>query len=177
MDKIKTGKFLSLILRHSPQTIGITLDENGWANASELLEGMNKKGYAINMEILQDIVDTNNKKRYSFNDDKTKIRANQGHSVDVDVELKELEPPEELYHGTATRFLDSIKEHGLQKQNRNHVHLSKDKETAAAVGKRHGNPIVLTIKSGEMYRDGYRFYFSENGVWLTDEISVKYIVF
>lgn len=175
MDLVKIGKFLSLILRHNPQIIGITLDENGWANVAELIEGMNTKGHQIDKKILEEIVETNNKSRYSFNHDKTKIRANQGHSLAVDVELKMVRPLERLYHGTAERFLESIKQNGLQKRNRNHVHLSADKETALAVGKRHGTPIVLTIDAKQMHRDGFVFYLSQNGVWLVDEVPTEYL--
>ena len=177
MDKVQTGKFISRVLRHSPQTIGIELDKNGWADVAELIAGLNRKGHSIDMAGLEDIVATNNKKRYSFNEDKTKIRANQGHSVDVDLELKAAVPPDVLFHGTADRFIEGIKENGLQKQNRNHVHLSADWETAESVGKRHGRPVVLVIEAGKMRKDGYVFYLSENGVWLTGEVPSGYIRF
>jgi len=176
-DLVRTGKFLSLILRHQPEVAGITLDSNGWADVDGLLAGMRRKGHPIDMVMLEEIVDTNDKKRYIFNEDKTKIRANQGHSVQVDVELKEAEPPEYLYHGTADRFVDVIMKTGLQKQSRNHVHLSKDRETAVNVGGRHGKPMVLRISARDMRRDGYIFYLSENGVWLVDEVPVFYIEF
>lgn len=175
MDLVKIGKFLSLILRHNPQIIGITLDENGWANVDELIKGMNTKGHQINKRILAEIVETNNKSRYSFNDDQTKIRANQGHSIAVDVELKAVQPLDHLYHGTAERFMESIKQNGLQKRNRNHVHLSPDKETALTVGKRHGKPIILIIDAKQMHKDGFVFYLSQNGVWLVDEVPIKYL--
>ncbi len=177
MDYTKTSKFISLILRHDPLAAGIKLDENGWANVSELLAGMGRKGHSISMEVLEDIVATNNKKRFSLSEDKTKIRTNQGHSIDVDVELKVVIPPTVLYHGTADRFCDEIRKNGLQKQSRNHVHLSADKETAVMVGRRHGKPIVLCISAGAMHEAGYTFYLSENGVWLTDCVPVKYIKF
>ncbi len=175
MDEVKIGKFLSLILRHSPETVGIKLDEHGWANIDELLRGMNSKGYRINMLILEEIVKNNNKKRYSFNDDKTKIRANQGHSISVDVELKKAVPPDTLFHGTAVGFYDSILQNGLQKQGRNHVHLSIDMQTAVAVGKRHGRPVVFRVDARAMHIDGFIFYLSENGVWLTDSVPAKYL--
>jgi len=177
MDKVQTGKFISLVLRHNPRTIGIELDENGWADVTGLIAGLNRKGHKIDMAGLEDIVATNNKKRYSFNEDKTKIRANQGHSVDVDVELKTVVPPDLLFHGTADRFIESIKKNGLQKQGRNHVHLSADRETAAYVGKRHGQPTVLVIEAGKMHADGFVFYLSENGVWLTGGVPGSYIHF
>ena len=170
----KLSKFLSLVLRHKPDEANITLDEHGWANVKELLSGMNETGRKIDMNILEEIVATDNKQRYSFNQDKTLIRANQGHSIPVDLELKEQEPPEFLYHGTATRFLGIIMKEGLKPMSRLYVHLSKDVETALKVGERHGIPAVLKIHSGEMYKDGSKFYLSENGVWLTDKVAVKY---
>ncbi|MCL2322077.1 MAG: RNA 2'-phosphotransferase [Oscillospiraceae bacterium] len=176
-ENIKLGKTLSYLLRHNPESIGIKLDEKGYADVSELLEAMKKSRYKINMKILENIVDTNDKKRYSFNEDKTKIRANQGHSIDVDVELKEIIPPDTLYHGTASRFINSIKKLGLLKQNRNYVHLSLDEKTAFKVGSRHGKPVVLIIDSKAMHNDGCKFYLSENGVYLTDNVPVKYIEF
>jgi putative RNA 2'-phosphotransferase len=174
---MELGRFISLILRHKPETIGIKIDENGWAYVDELLKGINKSGKKINRDILDRIVEENNKKRYSYNEDKTKIRANQGHSVKVDVELKEVEPLEKLYHGTAARFLDSIRKDGLIKQGRLHVHLSGDEKTAFSVGKRHGKPEVLIINAQAMFEDGYKFYLSENGVWLVESVPVKYIGF
>ena len=170
----RLSKFLSLILRHNPDAAHVTLDEHGWANVEELLAGIQSTGRKIDMEILEEIVATDNKQRYSFNQNKTLIRANQGHSIAVDVELKEQEPPEFLYHGTATRFLGSIEREGLKPMSRLYVHLSKDIETALKVGERHGVPVVLKVHSGDMYRDGYQFYLSENGVWLTPKVDAKY---
>ena len=170
----KLSVFISLVLRHKPDAAHITLDEHGWANVEELLDGINNTGRKIDMEILEEIVATDNKQRYSFNQDKTMIRANQGHSIPVDVELKEQEPPEFLYHGTATGFLDGIINEGLKPMSRLYVHLSKDTETALKVGKRHGDPIILKIYSRDMYKDGCKFYLSENGVWLTKKVDVKY---
>lgn len=171
----KLSVFISLVLRHNPDAAHITLDEHGWANVEELLAGINDTGRKIDMDILDEIVATDNKQRYSFNQDKTLIRANQGHSIPVDVELKEVEPPEFLYHGTAARFLDSIMKEGLKPMSRLYVHLSKDVDTAMKVGKRHGKPVILRIRSGELYGDGGKFYLSENGVWLTKKVDVKYI--
>ena len=173
--KKKIGKFISLVLRHSPETIGLKLDENGWADVKELIEKSKTKKYFFSFDDLVEIVETNDKKRYSFNDKKTKIRANQGHSIDVDLNLQPIEPPAYLYHGTATRFVGSIRKEGILKGSRQHVHLSKDKETATKVGIRHGKPEVLTIRSGKMYEDGVLFYQSDNGVWLTDYVDPKYI--
>lgn len=172
LDKLSV--FISLVLRHKPDAANIILDEHGWANVEELLNGINETGRKIDMDILEKIVVTDKKQRYSFNQDKTLIRANQGHSIPVDVELKEQEPPEFLYHGTATRFLNDILNDGLKPMSRLYVHLSKDIETALKVGKRHGAPVVLKIYSGDMYKDEYKFYLSENGVWLTKNVDVKY---
>lgn len=175
MSKDKLSVFISLILRHKPETIGIKLDSKGYANVDELINGINNSGRKIDMEILEEIVRTDNKGRYSFNEDKSKIRANQGHSVKVDVGLKECKPPKSLYHGTCTRYLNSIMTVGLTKMSRLHVHLSSDKETAINVGRRHGEVAVLKIDSERMFQDGYKFYLSENNVWLTDKVPVEYI--
>ncbi len=177
MKKMKNdslSKFISLILRHHPEAVNIQLDKHGWADVEELIAGIKKTGKRINRELLEEIVRTDQKQRYSFNEDKTLIRANQGHSISVDVELKELEPPALLYHGTAVGFLDSIQKEGLKPMGRLYVHLSKDVETALNVGRRHGKPVVLKIRSGDMYRDGQLFYMSENGVWLTKRVDTKY---
>ena len=175
MSLKETSKFISLILRHKPEAIGIKLDEHGWANVDELIEGISKT-QEFNMEMLEEIVRTDEKQRYSFNDDKTLIRANQGHSIDVDVELEEKEPPQMLWHGTGEKYIDSIMRQGLIPKSRLYVHLSADEETAIKVGKRHGNERILSVKSGDMYKDGYKFYLSKNGVWLTKEVPVKYLV-
>ena len=169
------GKFLSLILRHQPQAVGIQLDEHGWANVEELLEGMSNHGKPVDMQTLEYIVANNDKKRYSFNDDKTLIRANQGHSIPVDVELEEKVPPEYLYHGTGKKYVSSIEKNGLLPKSRLYVHLSNDISTAENVGRRHGSPIVYKIHSAEMHKDGYSFYLSVNGVWLTKKVPVKYL--
>lgn len=166
--------YLSMILRHRPQEAHITLDEHGWANVDELLAGISATGRKMDMAMLEEIVATDKKQRYSFSPDKTLIRANQGHSIPVDVELKEQEPPEFLYHGTAMAFLDSIKAEGIKPMSRLYVHLSKDIKTAVTVGKRHGEPAVLKVSSKEMYRAGCLFYLSENGVWLTKKVEPEY---
>ncbi len=175
MDELtKTGKFLSLILRHKPDVIGISLDEHGWADVTELIVGI-KKTRDFDMNMLEEIVRTDNKQRFSFNSDHTKIRANQGHSIEVDVELKEQNPPEILYHGTGTKNVSSILKKGLLPQGRLYVHLSKDIPTAITVGKRHGRPAVFTVRAGEMSRKGYKFFLSENGVWLTKYVPAEYL--
>ena len=166
----RKSKFISLILRHKPDVIGIKLDRHGWANVNELLTGV-----GISMEDLEHIVNTDEKKRYSFNENKTKIRANQGHSIDVEMEFKEKVPPNTLYHGTSTKFLDSISKHGILKGNRQYVHLSKDVETAIKVGSRHGKPVALVVDCNKMVEDGYKFYLSDNDIWLTDHIPYKYV--
>ena len=150
---IKTSRFISLILRHKPETIGITLDEHGWANVEELIAGVNKK-YLIDIQILEKIVNEDNKNRYSFNEDKTMIRANQGHSIPVDVELKKLNPPDILYHGTGEKYVESIERQGLIRKNRLYVHLSNDIEIAEKVGKRHGKPVIYEIDCKKMIEDG-----------------------
>lgn len=169
------SKFIAMILRHKPEAIGITLDEHGWANVDELIAGISKE-YEFNMEMLEEIVATDNKQRYSFNEDKTLIRANQGHSIPVDVELEKAAPPDILYHGTGEKYTASIDEQGLIPKSRLYVHLSGDEETAFKVGQRHGKPVIYTVKSGEMYRDGFIFFHSVNGVWLTKEVPVKYLI-
>lgn len=175
MDYTRTSIFISLVLRHKPQVIDITLDEHGWADVGELIEKMSSHGHPINEDILKVIVRTDAKQRYSFSDDGTLIRANQGHSIPVDVELAEKEPPEILYHGTAQRFVESINTEGLKRMNRLYVHLSKDEQTAEIVGKRHGKPYIYKVKSAEMFRAGYKFYLSANGVWLTDAVPPEYL--
>ena len=177
MDLTKTSRFLSLMLRHKPEVIGITLDEHGWADIDELIDGINSHDnkYNINREILERIVETDEKQRYAISPDGKLIRANQGHSIPVDVELKETEPPEMLFHGTADRFSESIEQQGLLPQSRLYVHLSKDVQTAKKVGMRHGKPIVYRVNSGEMFRQGYKFYISLNGVWLTKNVPPQFL--
>lgn len=166
MDKnlIKLSKFICLILRHKPETINIQLDNKGYANVDELINGINKKGYfsfSVDFDILKHIVKSDDKQRYSFNKDFTKIRANQGHSLPVNVDLNEAKPPDILYHGTAKKHIDNILKEGIVSKNRLYVHLSKDYETAINVGKRHGEPIVLEIDTKRMYENGYKFYLSK----------------
>ena len=173
-DNRSTSKFISLILRHKPETIGITLDEHGWADVDELIAGVSKT-HPLNRELLEQIVREDEKQRYSFNEDKTLIRANQGHSINVDVELKEKQPPLYLYHGTGEKYVSSIDEIGLIPKSRLYVHLSTDKETAKKVGSRHGKPVVYQIAAEQMYQQGYKFYLSENGVWLTKRVPVEYL--
>lgn len=174
-QKERLSVFLSLVLRHHPEAAGITLDEHGWADVPELLRGVAATGRSVNKTLLEDIVATDAKGRYAFNPDHTLIRANQGHSIPVDVELPEAVPPECLYHGTATRFLDSILAKGLCRQSRLYVHLSQDVGTAEAVGARHGKSIVLRVRAQVMYQDGCTFFLSRNGVWLCEAVPVEYL--
>jgi len=169
-----TSKFLSLILRHHPEIIGITLDDHGWADVKELLKGVNQTR-TLTAEQLETIVRTDPKQRYTFNADHTCIRASQGHSIPVDVELKECEPPEVLYHGTAEKYTASIEQEGLLPKSRLYVHLSADTEAARQVGQRHGKPVIYLVLAGEMARAGYPFYRSENGIYLTRSVPVSYL--
>lgn len=178
MDEKQTmqiSKFLSLVLRHAPETIGIELDENGWVAVDVLLAKMSAHNKTITPEMLQYVVENNNKKRFAFNPDGNKIRASQGHSVDIDPGYMPQQPPEILYHGTALKFRESILEKGILKQNRTHVHLSADTDTATNVGSRHGKPFIFKVKAGEMHRKSYAFFISENGVWLTDEVPSVFL--
>ena len=175
MSKNTVSKFISLILRHRPETIGISLDEHGWADVGELIEGVSKT-HCLDMETLEDIVKNDSKQRYSFSEDKRLIRANQGHSIPVDVVLKQTAPPDILFHGTGKKSLRSIEKEGLLPMSRLYVHLSKDVKTAKTVGSRHGTPIVYKVRAGAMARDGYKFYLSANGVWLTKRVPVEYLV-
>lgn len=172
MNEKSLSKFLSLVLRHKPETIGLKLDANGWASVSEILRGMK-----IEMSALEKVVAENDKQRFSFNADKTKIRANQGHSVKVDVELAEKVPPEILYHGTVERNAESIERRGLLKMKRLYVHLSADVETAKKVaGRRAGAAVIYEIFARQMYDAGFKFYQSENGVWLTEHVPPKFLI-
>lgn len=171
------SKYLSYILRHKPETIGLTLDSEGWADVSELIECANRKGESLTHELIEEAVETNSKKRFALNAERTQIRANQGHSVAIDLGLEPVEPPVVLYHGTATRFIDSIREQGLIRGSRSHVHLSADQTTAVDVGRRHGKPTVLTVNSSEMHKQGYEFFLSDNGVWLTTAVPSEFIKF
>jgi len=173
---VNLSRFLSMILRHKPQVIGIKLDKNGWCSVDELLAKMNTFGKNITREELNKIVATDNKQRYSFSEDKKSIRANQGHSLYVELDLKEFVPPSILYHGTVERFIGNIKDKGLLKMSRQYVHLSEDLITAEKVGNRRGKAIILHIEAGKMHKDGFKFYLSENGVWLTDYVPREYIV-
>jgi putative RNA 2'-phosphotransferase len=172
---VKTSKFLSLVLRHRPERIGLTLSEDGWAKVSELLHLMTAAGHPLTRETLMRVVAENDKQRFAMSEDGSRVRASQGHSLEIDLDLPPVEPPALLYHGTAERFVDSILEHGLLRGSRNHVHLSLDVETATRVGQRHGKPTVLLVAAGVMQRDGRTFFLSENGVWLTEHVPREYL--
>lgn len=172
----RTSKFISLILRHNPGAIGISLDEHGWADVDDLISGVNHAGgHFLDMETLEEIVRTDEKQRYSFNEDHTLIRANQGHSIPVDVELQEKTPPDILWHGTGEKYVPSIDEQGLIPKSRLYVHLSSDVETAAKVGGRHGKPVIYEIDCRRMSEDGHKFFLSANHIWLTKSVPPEYL--
>jgi putative RNA 2'-phosphotransferase len=177
MQPRQISKFLSLVLRHEPEKIGLSLDAAGWVSVDDLMAACRQHGKMITFEQLKDVVANNDKQRFSFSADGNLIRANQGHSVAVELGYKPATPPVTLFHGTAVRFLNSIKEHGLLKGQRHHVHLSNDIETATKVGQRHGKPMVLYVNAEQMHHDGFIFYLSTNGVWLTEHVPVQYLVF
>ncbi|MGD1809466.1 RNA 2'-phosphotransferase [Dapis sp. BLCC M126] len=173
---VKISKYLSLVLRHHPEKIGIKLDSHGWVAIEELLEAAKNHNFPIIQTELYTVVEKNDKKRFSLDSTETFIRANQGHSVEVDLQLKPQIPPDTLYHGTVIHVIDSIKKTGLQKISRHHVHLSNDITTARNVAKRRkGKSIVLVVDAMAMSEDGYKFYLSHNNVWLVDEVPTKYL--
>jgi putative RNA 2'-phosphotransferase len=174
MSEKEISKFISLILRHKPETIGISLDEHGWADVDELIDGVSKT-HPLDMPLLEKIVAENDKQRYSFNEDKTLIRANQGHSIPVDVELEKKAPPDILWHGTGEKYVASIDRQGLIRKSRLYVHLSSDYDTAIKVGSRHGKPYVYQVDAKKMSDDGFDFFISVNGVWLTKTVPVEYL--
>jgi putative RNA 2'-phosphotransferase len=176
-DLVQLSKFLSLVLRHKPEEIGLTLDPNGWAGVDDLIRLANAGGRPFTRPLLEQIVAGNDKRRFAFSPDGQRIRASQGHSVEVDLALAPAVPPELLYHGTATRFLASIRTQGLLPGSRQHVHLSHDAATARKVGQRHGRPAILTIAAQTMSSAGHLFYLSANQVWLTEHVPVVFIVF
>lgn len=174
---IKTSKFLSLVLRHKPELIGITLDSGGWVSVSELLRACQEHGHPLTLAELREVVASNDKQRFSLSEDVQMIRANQGHSISVELGYNAAIPPDILYHGTVEKFLAHIREEGLTKGTRHHVHLSSDLETARRVGLRRGKPIIIKVESGRMHRNGQQFFRSENGVWLTEHVPPEYLIF
>lgn len=174
-DLKNLSKFLSYVLRHKPEEINLQLDANGWASLEELLSKLRKEFPTVTFDELLKVVETNDKKRFTFNEDETKIRANQGHSIAVSLELEKTVPPEILYHGTVEKYIDSIFSDGIKKMNRTHVHLSANIETAKIVAQRRGLPIILTIRAKEMCNKGFDFFLSKNGVWLTDFVPSEFV--
>jgi putative RNA 2'-phosphotransferase len=173
----KTSKFLSLVLRHQPELIGVTLDAAGWVSVDELLRACRARGRKITPDELREVVAGSDKQRFSFSEDGRRIRANQGHSVRVELGYRPSAPPDVLFHGTVEKFIPSIREGGLKKGDRHHVHLSPDEETARKVGQRRGRPFILKVESGRMHREGHQFFLSANGVWLIEHVPPEYLVF
>lgn len=176
-DTTRISKFLSLVLRHEPGKIGITLDEEGWVRVDELIAALNRRGMRIDFETLEHVVDTNDKKRFAFSDDGELIRASQGHSVAVSLGYPPATPPDLLYHGTVARFLPAIRESGIRKGQRHHVHLSVSLDVATTVGKRRGQPVILSVRARDMHDAGHIFHVSANGVWLTDLVPAEFVRF
>jgi len=175
MDDVKIGKYISYLLRHHPEDGNLTLDEHGWTDTEDLLKAVRHQYGKFTKEDLDRIVANNNKKRYAYNEDESQIRASQGHSIEVDVEMEEVDPPEFLYHGTGEKSVESILKEGLKPMQRLYVHLSGDVTTAINVGKRHGKPVVFTVAAGKMKEDGYHFYRSANGVYQVKDVPVEYL--
>jgi len=170
------SKFLSYVLRHKPEALGLSLDKAGWAGVDELIGKAREHGRELDRRVLERVVAENKKQRFCFNEDHSKIRANQGHSVRVDLGLEPQDPPDVLFHGTATGFLSKIMEQGLLAKGRHHVHLSVELEQAREVGRRHGKPVILRVDAHQMVVDGYIFYLSRNGVWLTEFVESHYLL-
>lgn len=173
--KTKISKFLSLVLRHAPEAVGLSLDEHGWVKVQDLRKACAAHGKSFSVAELEEVVATNDKKRFSFDETKTKIRANQGHSLDVEIEFERKKPPEILYHGTAEKNVGAIFASGLRKMKRHHVHLSADTETARKVGARYGKPVIFEVDTTAMLAENHEFFVSANGVWLTDEVPLKFL--
>ncbi|HSI83847.1 MAG: RNA 2'-phosphotransferase [Candidatus Methylacidiphilales bacterium] len=171
----KTSRFMSSVLRHNPDSVGIRLDANGWVKVEILLEALHRKGHNLSEKDLAELVRTNDKQRFAFSEDGERIRASQGHSVPIELGLQPQTPPDTLYHGTIAKFWDGIMQHGLLKMKRTHVHLSPDIATAEKVGARHGKPLILSVATGRMHQEGHLFYHSENGVWLVHTVPPQYL--
>ncbi|MBC8351950.1 MAG: RNA 2'-phosphotransferase [Planctomycetes bacterium] len=171
------SKFLSLVLRHQPETIGVTLDDAGWVNVNELTTALSRHGKGMSRETLEEVVRTNDKQRFSFSDDGVEIRANQGHSVGIELGYQTATPPDILYHGTPQQFVEAIARDGLKKMNRHHVHLHVDLTIATDVGRRRGKPVLLQVRASDMHQAGHEFFVTPNDVWLTDRVPIEYIDF
>lgn len=176
-SQVRTSKFLSLVLRHQPDVIGLQLDENGWADIETLIAAVQQSGRPIDRQQLMLLVEQNDKQRFAISEDGTRIRASQGHSIEVELGLEPTQPPEVLFHGTVAKFLTSISKSGLRPGGRQHVHLSVDRATASIVGSRRGDPVILVVDALRMCHEGFKFYLSENNVWLTDEVPPQFIGF
>jgi len=176
-ETVRTSKFLSLILRHEPERVGLKLGEAGWVGVEDLLQAVNRHDVPLTLDQLKHIVATSDKKRFAISEDGRRIRASQGHSVEVDLQYAPQTPPELLYHGTATRFLAAIRQHGLHKMERHDVHLSAETRLTLQAGGRHGIPVLLTIRAGDMQRAGFMFRCSANGVWMVDHVPPQFIEF
>lgn len=173
---IEVSKFLSYVLRHEPESIGLTLDREGWADIAELIAGAAQGGHVLDEMLIRAVVETNDKKRFAISADGLRIRAVQGHSTEsVDIAFAEKQPPDILYHGTASRFIESIMREGLKPGQRQYVHLSVETGTAESVGRRYGKPVILQVRSGEMHDQGFRFFQAENGVWLVERVPVEFL--
>lgn len=173
--QMKVSKYLSRHLRHDPGRLGLTLEPGGWISVELLLQACAQRSFHLTETELRQVVQNNDKRRFSFDSTGRRIRANQGHSIEVDLGLESVQPPEILYHGTAQRSLSAIMETGLDRRGRHHVHLSADRATADRVGRRHGQPVILEVAAGEMAADGFDFFVTENGVWLVLQVPVKYL--
>lgn len=174
-DQKKLSKFLSLVLRHKPEAAGISLDSKGWVDIDILIAVLSSGGVDVTRDELLNVVNNSDKQRFAISDDGTRIRANQGHSVDIDLKFQQKIPPDVLLHGSAHKFLDGILSSGLHKMKRHHVHLTESADVARQVGSRHGKPVVLRIDSKAMYQHGHVFYRSDNGVWLVDSVAPEYL--
>ncbi len=172
---IKISRFLSYHLRHAPEKLELELEAGGWVSVVKFLKASHTHKFPITLTELEEVVKTNDKQRFSFDETRTKIRANQGHSVNIDLQLIPLTPPEILYHGTHQKVVNKILKEGLKKMSRHHVHLSKDRETPLKVGSRRGKPIIFQVNAQQMSEDGFVFYCSDNGVWLVDFVAPKYL--
>lgn len=176
-NRVRLSKFMSLVLRHQPEVIGRSLDRGGWMSIEDLVSGASRAGVGLTREVVIAIAGDDEKGRYALSEDGLKIKATYGHSIEVDLGLKACRPPEQLFHGTATRSLDSIKLAGIARKRRRYVHLSADRVTAAKVGGRHGRPVILAIQAVRMFEAGFLFYHSESGIWLTERVPPEYIDF
>lgn len=175
-DPIALSKFFSYVLRHKPDAIGLTLGENGWVDIAELVAKGHAAGEVFTADDVLSVAANSDKKRFTVSEDGLRVRAAQGHSVEVDLALKPVTPPDVLFHGTATRFAEAILAEGLKPQSRQQVHLSRDEDTAIKVGQRHGKPFIFRVEAGRMHTAGFKFFVADNGVWLTDAVPADYLI-